>query len=283
MADRHEADIGDTARWVAMYRALESERPDALFSDPFARRLAGRRGEEMVAQLPGGKSAGWSIVVRTQVLDEMILEQVAGGVDCVLNLAAGLDMRPFRLPLPSSLRWVEVDFPTMITAKERLVADAKPACLLERVGCDLSDVKARRALFHRIGNDSKRLLVVTEGLLIYLKVTDVEFLARDLREVPSFRGWLFDHFAPEVVRVLERAWRKALGEARLQFAVRDLKGFFVPLGWRVGNYRPLLAEALRLRREPPFGLAIRAAARLALPWARAQAQRMAGVVLLLPA
>jgi len=31
--------ISDTARWVAIYRALESERKDAVFHDPFARRL----------------------------------------------------------------------------------------------------------------------------------------------------------------------------------------------------------------------------------------------------
>src|SRR2546427_238345 len=35
--------VSDTARWVAMYRAMESERADALFHDPYARRLAGRR------------------------------------------------------------------------------------------------------------------------------------------------------------------------------------------------------------------------------------------------
>jgi len=40
--------ISDTARWVAYYRAMETERPDAIFSDPFARRLAGLKGEEIV-------------------------------------------------------------------------------------------------------------------------------------------------------------------------------------------------------------------------------------------
>ena len=37
--------ISDTARWVAVYRAIESERPDAWFRDPLAKRLAGERGE----------------------------------------------------------------------------------------------------------------------------------------------------------------------------------------------------------------------------------------------
>lgn len=35
--------ISDTARWAAVYRARESQRLDALFRDPFARRLAGAR------------------------------------------------------------------------------------------------------------------------------------------------------------------------------------------------------------------------------------------------
>ncbi len=33
--------VSDTALWVAMYRALEWERPDALVRDPWARQLAG--------------------------------------------------------------------------------------------------------------------------------------------------------------------------------------------------------------------------------------------------
>jgi O-methyltransferase involved in polyketide biosynthesis len=37
--------VSDTARWVAMYRALESDRPDAHFHDPYARLLAGERGD----------------------------------------------------------------------------------------------------------------------------------------------------------------------------------------------------------------------------------------------
>ena len=40
--------VSDTARWVAIYRAIESERADALFNDPFARRLGGERGEAIV-------------------------------------------------------------------------------------------------------------------------------------------------------------------------------------------------------------------------------------------
>ena len=47
-------DISDTARWMAVYRARESERPDAVFTDPFARRLAGERGEQIANAMPFG-------------------------------------------------------------------------------------------------------------------------------------------------------------------------------------------------------------------------------------
>jgi O-methyltransferase involved in polyketide biosynthesis len=35
--------VSDTALWVAVYRARETDRPDAVFRDPYARRLAGAR------------------------------------------------------------------------------------------------------------------------------------------------------------------------------------------------------------------------------------------------
>jgi O-methyltransferase involved in polyketide biosynthesis len=46
--------ISDTARWVAVYRTMETERPDAIFRDPFADRLAGQRGREILNAMPKG-------------------------------------------------------------------------------------------------------------------------------------------------------------------------------------------------------------------------------------
>ena len=54
--------ISDTARWVAYFRARETQRPDALFRDPFAERLAGERGFEIantLAQATSMNGPGW--------------------------------------------------------------------------------------------------------------------------------------------------------------------------------------------------------------------------------
>jgi O-methyltransferase involved in polyketide biosynthesis len=48
-ADPLVSNVSDTARWVAAYRAMESARPDALFRDPYADRLAGARGHAIGA------------------------------------------------------------------------------------------------------------------------------------------------------------------------------------------------------------------------------------------
>src|SRR6185312_15275716 len=95
-AERLIRNISDTALWVAVYRARENDRPDALFRDPYARKLAGER------------------------VDQILREQITDGADMIVNLAAGLDTRPYHMELPSSLKWVEVDLPAMIDYKEEL-------------------------------------------------------------------------------------------------------------------------------------------------------------------
>ena len=120
--------VSDTALWVAMYRAGESERADALFHDPYARRLAGERGAAIVAAMPRGESMSWPLVVRTAVMDEIILRCIRGGARTVLNLAAGLDARPYRLDLPAELNWLHVDMPEMIAYFREQMAGETPRC-----------------------------------------------------------------------------------------------------------------------------------------------------------
>jgi len=69
-------DISDTALWVAVYRARESERQDALFHDPFARKLAGERGEQIAKDMQAGLRYEWPYTARTVRLDQIITGQI---------------------------------------------------------------------------------------------------------------------------------------------------------------------------------------------------------------
>jgi len=132
MAESIVSNVSDPARWVAVYRAWETARPDRLFSDPLAARLAGQHGAAIAELAPEHMRSGWPMVVRTKLMDDLVLASLREGCDCVVNLAAGLDTRPYRLPLPASLTWIEADLPGMIEEKNRLLEAEKPLCRLRR-------------------------------------------------------------------------------------------------------------------------------------------------------
>ena len=63
--------ISDTALLAAVYRARETERADPLFRDPFARRLAGERGEQIAKSLVLSEKHSWSWFMRTYLFDQL--------------------------------------------------------------------------------------------------------------------------------------------------------------------------------------------------------------------
>jgi methyltransferase (TIGR00027 family) len=275
--------VSDTARWVAIYRAMETERPDAIFTDPFARKLGGPKGESIVNTMPRGRSAAWAMITRTAVFDEIIMSKVkGGGVDLVLNLAAGLDTRPWRMSLPPELRWVDVDLPGILNYKTEAMKDVKPACRYEAVTIDLTDAGKRQALFHSLGATAKRALIVTEGLLIYLTPDNVGALATALHAERSFRWWLTDLAHPRLLKMMSRSWGKsvAAGNAPFIFGPAEGPAFFAKFGWREAEFRLSLEEARRLKREMPGMGFWRFIARFYPKRIREEMQRMSGILVL---
>src|SRR5262249_55525342 len=181
------------------------------------------RGEQMVRKLPGFRFGSWPMVVRTCIFDELTLRCVEReGADLVLNLAAGLDTRPYRLPLPPELRWVEVDLPEILDYKEEKLKEERPHCRREAVRLDLHDVAGRRALFARLGAESKRGVALSEGLLVYLAPEQVGSLAEDLHAQEQLRWWIIDLASPILLKRLQKTYGPSLAgaQARMQFAPR---------------------------------------------------------------
>jgi len=246
--------ISDTALWVAHYRAVETDRPDAIFRDPFARALAGERGEKIAKAQTFADQNAWSFLARTYLFDQFIVDAVRGGVDLVVNLAAGLDTRPYRMDLPKTLRWVEIDLPGILDYKESILKGVPPVCMLERLRLDLADESARREVFARVADGSSRALVVTEGLLIYLSPEQVASLARDLAAVPPFRSWIIDLASPGLVKMMNERGGSMVAAAGAPFKFAPAEGpdYFVPLGWTPVKVASLLKTAGRLNRLPFF-------------------------------
>lgn len=281
--------VSDTAFMAAAYRAMETNHPNAIFHDPLAAKLAGTRGKNIVENLPKRASiGGWSVVMRTRIIDDFIQNAIVEGVDTILNLGAGLDTRPYRMELPESLRWVEADYPHIVDLKETCLSGDVPRCRLERVKLDLADTDARRLFLDKVAVQAKKILVLTEAVTPYLSDDAVASLGADLRSRESIVYWVVDYFSPASYEYRRRSgMSKSMENAPFLFEPVDYFGFFLRLGWKPRATRYFASEAERLRRPAPFPYVARVAMRIlelfASPERRREMKQYAGFVLFEPA
>jgi methyltransferase (TIGR00027 family) len=249
MEERLIRSVADTARWVAFHRAIESERTDALFSDPYARKLAGERGEQIAKHL----DVGQHVALRTVLFDSLIHKQLTRApIDMVINLAAGMDARPYRLKLPRSLRWVEVDLPEIVNTKKIILAKETASCKLKVFAQDLADTQLRQHLFTKLNTEATLAMVLSEGLLLYLTEDQVTALAADIRAKPHFQYWVVEVVGPKVIEAVKQTWGRhaAAAGAPLHFGPRDWRGFYAKRGWKVNEFCHTHQVAVKYGREP---------------------------------
>jgi methyltransferase (TIGR00027 family) len=280
--------VSDTAFLVAHHRAVESARPDALFADPLAGRLAGARGRAIATAAPASAMTGWTIAMRTVIIDELIRQAIASGVDTIVNLGAGLDTRPYRLALPAALTWVEVDYSDVIALKEKELAGETPRCRLERVALDLADLPARRQLLARLDADAARMQVLTEGVVPYLDLAQAGALADDLRGLQHVDSWIVDYISSETIAYRKRTRvDRHMRNAPFKFEPADWFGFFASHGFRQREIRYLAIEGANRGRRAPLPWRVRLLMKLLRPFTPAEKRqrfaRFSGYVVLAPA
>jgi methyltransferase (TIGR00027 family) len=249
-------DISETAYLVALCRAIETERPKPLFQDPWARRLAGSKAALYLAVLGDIRAIATALAIRTHVIDKILTQTIQHNcIDTVLNLGAGLDTRPYRLKLPASLTWIEVDLPNILVYKENILNYEQPLCDLQRIKLDLVDLEARQNLFAQINNEHGRVLVLSEGILGYLTEAQVAALAIDLHQQPNFQGWLLEFTAQSLLEQVQKQHSQKIfsqyftnkNEA-FSFAPSQGLAFFQPYGWQVTEFRSTWEETRRCNR-----------------------------------
>ena len=242
-------DVTDTALWVAALRARETKRSRAAFQDRLASRLAGKRGAAIARSMPNAAITQWGVVIRTSAIDRLIAEAIRGGIDCVVNLGAGADTRPYRMELPPQVRWIEIDFPALMQLKDAALADQNPVCQLERIGLNLLDHDRRGKLLAAYRSPST--LMLAEGVLPYFSNDDVARLADDLHA--HSQSWILD-FDNAGARETPRSWATRLRAAPMLFQPIDWFRFFENCGWYARQVITSAEESERLNRPYPFSI-----------------------------
>jgi len=218
-------------------RAIETDRPDALIRDPFARRLAGDEGFEVMARGDPPSAVRPPVVaVRTLFFDEAVRATLEAGTRQLVLVAAGMDSRAFRLDFPPGCRVFEIDQPEVLDDKAAKLGDATPRC--ERIPVPLDLREDWPAALGAAGFDGTApALWLLEGLLPYLPAPDVARLLTRVSELAAPGSEvLFDVASDSVLAspfMKERLEFVASLGAPWRFSTDTPEALFEPLGWDV--------------------------------------------------
>ncbi|MGW2050987.1 class I SAM-dependent methyltransferase [Streptomyces sp. NPDC001858] len=160
--------VSFTAQWTAAARAIESERADGLFTDPYARALAGESGFRLLDRYASPVTVEY-LALRTAYLDRQVLAAAEQGIRQVVFVAAGMDTRPYRLSWPDGTTLYELDHAELLKAKEEVLAEHAPSPGTTRVTVPVDLAGSWEDALKDAGLDTaSATLWVVEGLLYYL-------------------------------------------------------------------------------------------------------------------
>ncbi len=229
--------IGATALWAAAVRAAESSREDRLFDDPWAVALASKEGQEWLAGRPADSTL--VMTLRTRYFDDFLL-RVSGqdGLRQILILAAGLDMRAFRLDWPKETRLFELDQADIFDYKEQSLSflGAQATCDRQVVRVDLTQPWSKELVAN--GFDSREPSCwLLEGFLFYLPNESITQIIEQITDLAAPGSWLgFDINNSDM---MTSPWTKAWVDMQAQMGapwvgtMDDPEGFLGERGWQV--------------------------------------------------
>lgn len=234
-----------TAYAAAACRAAETRSARPRLNDPLAALFTPDGAAAQVAAL--ADAGREEVVGRTVLIDTMLAEALTRFPGAaVVNLGAGYCTRPYRVALPCR-EVVEADDPALLALKERALREHEPHCPVRRVGLDVRDSAALAALLTSVGAGGP-VVVVTEGLLVYLAPEQVRALAGTLAGVPDVAGWVADVVGADSARQMATVAARVPGGLRL-YGLDSLAPLEEP-GWRVAAYRALPVARPRFGPSP---------------------------------
>lgn len=189
--------LGEVARTLLVplwARAAESRRDARLLDDPKAVSIAASLDFDFDV-LRNAQASQLGCCVRAALVDAWVRDFLARHPEgTVVELGVGLNSRFERLD-NARARWIEVDLPEVAALRARFF-EAHPRRRL--VGASITDREAVDALR---GASSAPCLVVSEGVLVYLRGDEVQTLFARLRAALPGAAFVFDAMTAPVVRL----------------------------------------------------------------------------------
>jgi len=207
-------------------RAEEQERPDCLFQDPLAvewskQLLLDYEIEEFSNRMGGLFQTSWS--TRAYIHDQIISRHIANHSDpVVVELGAGLSTRFHRVGQNVKC-WLDLDLPDVTNLRRQLDPETEQH---QFIGASIMDFDWMNSI-PDVG--SENILFLAEGLLMYIKPSQVEELVKQMRSHFPGATWVMD----------------VMGNF-FKFFIKTTAKMDVELRWFVKNEQDLAAMGLQV-------------------------------------
>ncbi len=233
--------VSRSSRMMAAVRAIETQRPDALFQDPLAVKLA---GDDMIAEIAPSAQAyednGTPIViVRTRFFDDFLLKEAAS-IRQVVILGAGMDTRAFRLPWQSDTHVYELDRPEVLRYKASVLGNLKTQCHRYSIEVDLREPWAEKLLDAGYQKEIPSVWLM-EGFVYYLSENEVHSLLNRITRLSASQSWLGadlinSYFISNNSGELSKHWKYGCDEPETLLSTYNWKASVLQAGDEGANY-----------------------------------------------
>ncbi len=180
------------------FRAMESQRPDALVQDPKAAELVSHLDYDFsgVQKL---KNDQVNMLLRMREFDRRASAFLAEHPDGVIvDLGCGLDTRFERID-NGQVEWYGIDLPEVIELRKELIEETPRSHF---IGCSMLDFRWMDVLSSQAskrGQSGCPVLFLAEGVLVYLEEADVKQLVQALAQRFPGAELVCDALSPVVV------------------------------------------------------------------------------------
>ncbi|WFR71184.1 class I SAM-dependent methyltransferase [Prescottella defluvii] len=192
-------------------RACESRSSAPILGDDAAAEAVGRIDYDW-ARMRRYVRSGFSqylVAMRAEQLDDWSAAFLRRHPDAVVvHLGCGMDTRAFRVHPPATTQWFDVDQPNVIALRRRLYDDRAG---YRTIGSSVTD----EAWLDDIPTDNP-MLMVAEGLLMYLTEPEVRSLLQRLTDRFDSGELVFDTLSPMAPRL-----SKMLTKGIVTWGIRD--------------------------------------------------------------
>ncbi len=205
--------VQETSLITLYSKAQDSRAEDPILGDKFAGEAV-RRIDYDFDKIKVTKGVLVSHPVRAKHLDGWAREFLAANpAATVLHLGCGLDSRVFRIDPPATVRWYDIDYPDIIELRKSLYPERHDYIM---IGSSVTDLRWLDQI-----PANRPVLVLAEGLVMYLTEKDGIELFRRITEKFPGGEFIFDAYSRLLVRLVSLSPGAKASGAYLSWGISD--------------------------------------------------------------